>query len=135
MSSRIARKIRDLLSSFTLRLSHPRYQVLEFFDSRTYFQRRQPAFRVQYPVVSLPQTTNGRRPQTKSFPQESLGTISLDRVSQCLARSCNTESVMRQVVGQDKRGHQCTFITFALPINFLEIVAAAQIRLHALSHI
>jgi hypothetical protein len=37
---------------------------------------------------------------------------------------------MSQIVGQDKRSHQYAFITLALSINLLKILASAQISLH-----
>jgi hypothetical protein len=59
----------------------------------------------------------------------------LDSIPKRLSRSGDAESVVRQVVGQDKCGHQYAFETLALPINLLEIVASAQIRRHELQHI
>ena len=135
MTSRIAQIVRDLLSSFTLSRRNSRYQLLEFLDRCSHLQGRQPPFCINHPVVPLRQAIYRRFPEAKGFFQQPLGAISLNGISQCLAGSGDAESVVSQVVRQDKRGHQSAFITLALTIDLLEFVAAAQIRRHALNDI
>ncbi len=71
----------------------------------------------------------------KRLSQQALRSIPVNSIAQCLTRRCDTKSVMRQLVRQDKCGYQYAFVTLAPSINVLEIAATAQISRHEPSNI
>src|SRR2546425_570560 len=64
--------------------------------------------------------------------EQSPGPVSVNSITESLPRGGNAKSVMNKAIGQDKCCNQYAFVTLALPVNFLKILASAQIRRHNL---
>jgi len=95
-----------------------------------YLHRRRLPSRVQHPVIFEPQTLQGHFLQAKGLPNQTLRSIPVYRLAQCLPGSCYSEAMVRITIGQDKDGKQRRLVTFALTIYFLKIAPSSKTFAH-----
>ena len=72
--------------------------------------------------------------KAKRLTKETLGTISIDCLSQSLTRCCYAKTVIRFPVLKYENAYKRAVVTPAFAIDLLEIISASQMLMHKRSN-